>query len=47
VACGKHRGAQATTVYSAALDNPGALWRVDGASRVLAVNPLPVAESCP
>jgi hypothetical protein len=47
VACGQLSGAQATTVYNAALDNPGALWRVDGASRVLAVNPLPVAESCP
>ena len=47
VACGQLSGAQATSVYNAALDNPGALWRVDGASRVLAVNPLPVAESCP
>lgn len=47
VACGLLSGAPATTVYNAALTNPGALWLVDGAARVLAVNPLPVAESCP
>ncbi len=47
VACGQLSGAPATIVYNAALDNPSALWLVDGASRVLAVNPLPIAESCP
>jgi len=47
VACGQLSGAPATTVYNAALDNPGALWLVDGVPRVLAVNPLPIAESCP
>jgi len=46
VACGLLSGAPATAVYNAALDNPGALWLVDGAARVLAVNPLPVAASC-
>jgi hypothetical protein len=47
VACGLLSGAPATTVYNAALNNPGALWLVDGAARVLAVNPLPIADSCP
>lgn len=47
VACGLLSGAPATTVYEAALTNPGALWLVDGTARVLAVNPLPIAESCP
>jgi hypothetical protein len=47
VACGQLSSALATAVYNAALDNPGALWLVDGAARVLAVNPLPIGESCP
>jgi hypothetical protein len=47
VACGYLSGAPATAAYNAALDNPGALWLVDGARRVLAVNPLPLADSCP
>jgi hypothetical protein len=47
VACGQLSGAPAATVYNAALENPGALWLVDGSARVLAVNPLPVAASCP
>jgi len=47
VACGPLSGAPATAVYNAALTNPGALWLVDGVPRVLAVNPLPIAESCP
>ena len=46
-ACGFLTGAPATTVYRAALTNPGALWLVDGAARVLAVNPMPVDVSCP
>ena len=46
-ACGYLTGAPAATVYKAALTNPGALWLVDGTARVLAVNPLPVAVSCP
>lgn len=47
VACGYLSGAPATAAYTAALTNPGALWLVDGTTRVLAVNPLPVADSCP
>ena len=47
VACGYLTGAPATAAYGAALDNPGALWLVDGATRVLAVNPLPLADACP
>ena len=45
--CGYLTGGPATTVYKAALTNPGALWLVDGSARVLAVNPLPVDVSCP
>jgi hypothetical protein len=47
VACGYLSGAAAAAAYNAALDNPGALWRVDGAAKVLAVNPLPMPDSCP
>jgi hypothetical protein len=47
VACGQLSGVPAATVYDAARENPGALWLVDGAARVLAVNPLPITESCP
>lgn len=45
IACGELTGTDAAAVYTAALDNPGARWLVDGATRVLAVNPLPV-EGC-
>lgn len=41
-ACGELSGPQAATVYQAALANPGARWLVDGGTRVLAVNPLPL-----
>lgn len=47
IACGELTGEAATAVYGAALDNPGALWLVDGAKRLLAVNPLPLANACP
>lgn len=47
VACGELTGTDAGTVYLAALDNPGARWLVDGATRVLAVNPLPLPDACP
>lgn len=46
IACGELTGAQARTAYQAALGNPGALWLVDGVTRTLAVNPLPVSASC-
>lgn len=39
---GELRGAGAGAVYAAALENPGGRWLVDGVTRVLAVNPLPV-----
>lgn len=47
VACGELTGDTARTAYQAALANPGASWLVDGASRILAVNPLPLPGSCP
>lgn len=46
-ACGLLSGAPARAVYLAALDNPGARWLVDGVTRVLAVNPLPLEGDCP
>lgn len=46
IACGELAADPAEQVYRAALDNPGALWLVDGVTRVLAVNPLPLA-GCP
>lgn len=46
-ACGPLVGAPARAAYLAALDNPGARWLVDGATRVLAVNPLPLDGDCP
>ena len=46
-ACGYLTGDAAATAYRAALTNPGALWLVDGATRVLAVNPYPLTDSCP
>ena len=47
VACGNLSGATATTAYQTALTNPGALWQVDGATRALAVNLLPLTDTCP
>ena len=46
-ACGYLTGDGAAAAYQAALNNPGALWLVDGATRVLAVNPYPLADACP
>lgn len=45
--CGELGGDAATTTYRAALDNPGARWLVDGTTRVLAVNSLPLPGACP
>lgn len=45
-ACGELSGADANTVYQAALNNPGARWLVDGVTRTFAVNPLPVDGGC-
>ncbi|WP_328353486.1 hypothetical protein OG976_21790 [Mycobacterium sp. NBC_00419] len=45
--CGYLTGDAAVTAYQAALNNPGALWLVDGATRALAVNPYPLTDSCP
>lgn len=42
LACGELTGADARAVYQAALANPGGRWLVDGQTRVLGVNPLPV-----
>lgn len=47
IACGELIADPAEVVYQAALTNPGARWLVDGATRVLAVNPLPLADACP
>ncbi|MCB1266234.1 MAG: hypothetical protein KDB56_16955 [Mycobacterium sp.] len=47
VACGELLGADASTVYLAALDNSGARWLVDGETRVLGVNPVPLPGACP
>ena len=47
IACGELIAEPAEVVYQAALTNPGARWLVDGATRVLAVNPLPLADACP
>ena len=47
VACGELVGAEARTVYLAALDNTGARWLVDGDTRVLGVNPVPLPGACP
>ena len=46
IACGELRGAEAETVYRAALGNPGARWLVDGDTRVLGVNAVPLPGSC-
>ena len=47
IACGELVADPAEVVYQAALTNPGSRWLVDGATRVLAVNPLPLADGCP
>lgn len=46
VACGEVAGDAAGVVYLAALANPGARWLVGGASRTLAVNPIPLPGAC-
>lgn len=46
IACGELNADPAKVVYQAALANPGARWRVDGATRILAVNPLPLQDAC-
>ncbi|MGI9125918.1 MAG: hypothetical protein ACR2JM_14360 [Mycobacterium sp.] len=46
IACGELSGADAHTAYQAALYNPGARWLVVGATRVLAVNPVPLPGAC-
>ena len=47
IACGELVADPAEEVYQAALKNSGARWLVNGATRVLAVNPLPLPDSCP
>ena len=47
IACGELVADPAEEVYRAALGNPGARWLVDGVTRILAVNPLPLADACP
>ena len=46
IACGELTGQQAATVYGAARENPEQRWLVDGQTRVLAVNPLPIEIEC-
>lgn len=46
IACGELAGRDARNVYRAALGNPGARWLVDGATRVLGVNPVPLPDIC-
>ena len=46
IACGELNADPAEVVYRAALTNPGARWLVDGATRILAVNPLPLQDAC-
>ena len=46
IACGELNADPAEVVYQAALTNPGARWLVDGATRILAVNPLPLPDAC-
>lgn len=47
IACGELAADPAEEVYRAALGNAGARWSVNGVTRVLAVNPLPLPGSCP
>jgi len=46
IACGELVADPAEVVYQAALENPGARWVVDGATRALAVNSLPLPGDC-
>jgi len=46
IACGELNADPAEVVYQAALTNPGARWLVNGASRLLAVNSLPLPDDC-
>jgi len=46
IACGELVADPAEVVYRAALANPGARWLVDGATRTLAVNSLPLPDAC-
>jgi len=46
IACGELNADPAEVVYQAALTNPGARWLVNGATRILAVNPLPLQDAC-
>jgi hypothetical protein len=46
IACGALMADPAEVVYRAALDNPGARWLVDDATRLLAVNSLPLPGDC-
>ena len=45
-ACGVLTGPAARTVYAAARGNDGQRWLVDGVSRTLVVNPLPLGIDC-
>lgn len=47
LACGLLVADPAEVIYQAALGNSGARWSVNGTTRVLAVNPLPLPDSCP
>lgn len=47
IACGELMADPAEVVYRAAADNPGARWLVDGVTRTLAVNSLPLPDACP
>ena len=46
IACGELMADPAEVVYQAALENPGARWVIDGATRILAVNSLPLPGDC-
>lgn len=46
IACGELMADPAEVVYQAALANPGARWVVDGDTRILAVNSLPLPSDC-
>lgn len=46
IACGELTADPAEVVYRAALANPGARWVVDGYTRILAVNSLPLPSDC-
>ena len=46
IACGELTGATAAAVYTAALENSEQRWLVNGTTRILVVNPLPVEIDC-